>query len=81
MSHDPLSDVLASIRLTGAFFFSFEGAPLFRMTVTLTARARQTEMVWRMRFESPEVYRSLLALITKANVENFDRLGRLLFKA
>lgn len=26
MSHDPLSDVLASVRLTGAFFFSFEGA-------------------------------------------------------
>jgi AraC-like DNA-binding protein len=27
MSHDPLTDVLASVRLAGAFFFSFEGAP------------------------------------------------------
>jgi len=26
LSHDPLTDVLASVRLTGAFFFSFEGA-------------------------------------------------------
>ncbi len=56
-------------------------APRFRMTVTLTARGRQTELVWRMRFETAEVYRSLRTLIAKANEENFDRLGRLLFKA
>jgi uncharacterized protein YndB with AHSA1/START domain len=55
-------------------------SPLFRMTVTLTARGRQTELVWRMRFETAEVYRSLQALIAKANEENFDRLGRLLFQ-
>ena len=55
-------------------------APLFRMTITLTARGKQTEMAWRMRFETAEVYRSLRALITRANEENFDRLGRLLFQ-
>lgn len=27
MSHDPLTDVLASVRLTGAVFFSIEGSP------------------------------------------------------
>jgi hypothetical protein len=32
-----------------------------------------------MRFETAELYRSLQALIAKANEENFDRLGRLLF--
>jgi hypothetical protein len=55
-------------------------APRFRMTITLTARGRQTEMVWRMRFETAEVCRSLLPVISKANEENFDRLGRLLFQ-
>jgi uncharacterized protein YndB with AHSA1/START domain len=55
-------------------------APHFRMTATLTARGKQTELVWRMRFETAEVYRSLQALIAKANEENFDRLGRLLFE-
>jgi uncharacterized protein YndB with AHSA1/START domain len=55
-------------------------APLFRMTITLTARGKQTELVWRMRFETAEVYRGLRALITRANEENFDRLGRLLFQ-
>jgi hypothetical protein len=55
-------------------------APLFRMTITLTARGKQTELVWRMRFETAEVYRSLRPLINKANEENFDRLGRLLFQ-
>jgi len=55
-------------------------APLFRMTITLTARGKQTELVWRMRFETAEVYRSLRPLVTRANEENFDRLGRLLFQ-
>ena len=55
-------------------------APLFRMTITLTARGKQTELVWRMRFETAEVYRGLRAVITRANEENFDRLGRLLFQ-
>jgi uncharacterized protein YndB with AHSA1/START domain len=54
--------------------------PHFRMTATLTARGTQTELVWRMRFETAEIYRSLQALIAKANEENFDRLGRLLFQ-
>jgi uncharacterized protein YndB with AHSA1/START domain len=56
-------------------------APHFRMTITLTERGKQTELVWRMRFETPEIYRSLQPLIAKANEENFDRLGRLLFQA
>jgi len=54
--------------------------PRFRMTITLTARGAQTEMVWRMRHETAAQCERLRSLIIPANEENFDRLGRLLFQ-
>ncbi len=56
------------------------GAHPFRLTITLTARGRQTEMVWRMRHETAEQCQRLRSVIVPANEENFDRLGRLLFQ-
>jgi len=55
-------------------------APRFRMTITLTPRGAQTEMVWRMRHETAAQCERLRGLIVPANEENFDRLGRLLFQ-
>jgi uncharacterized protein YndB with AHSA1/START domain len=55
--------------------------PRFRMTITLTPRGGQTEMVWRMRHETAAQCQRLRSVIIPANEENFDRLGRLLFQA
>jgi uncharacterized protein YndB with AHSA1/START domain len=55
-------------------------APRFKLLVTLTRRGGMTELVWRMRHETNAQRERLRALITRANEENFDRLGRLLFE-
>jgi hypothetical protein len=55
-------------------------APRFKLLVTLTRRGGMTELVWRMRHETAAQLEKLRPLITRANVENFDRLGRLLFQ-
>jgi uncharacterized protein YndB with AHSA1/START domain len=55
-------------------------SPRFRMFITLTPRGLQTEMVWRMRFETAEQREQLRHIVVPANEENYDRLGRLLFQ-
>jgi uncharacterized protein YndB with AHSA1/START domain len=76
----PNESVFVEVTRPSRIVFDHLGAPLFRMFVTLTARGAMTEMVWRMRHETPAQLEALRSLMTKANVENFDRLGRLLFQ-
>lgn len=54
--------------------------PHFRLFMTLTPRGGMTELVWRMRLETPALREKLAPLVIPANSENFDRLGRLLFQ-
>ena len=52
--------------------------PWFMLTVTLTARGDQTDLVWVGEFESPEVAAKLRPLCEPANEQNLDRLQALL---
>lgn len=59
--------------------FEHLSEPRFRMTITLTRRGGQTELLWRMRFEAVADAARLGLMIRSANEENFDRLGMELF--
>lgn len=49
-------------------------APLFALTVTLTAVEGGTELDWSQDFHDPAVARALRAVCEPANEENLDRL-------
>jgi len=76
----PNESVFAEIDRPNRLVIEHVCAPRFKLLVTLTRRGGMTELVWRMRHETNAQREKLRALITRANEENFDRLGRLLFQ-
>ena len=46
----------------------------FQMTMTFGERSGQTELTWRMVFESPAETTKLKSFVAQANEQNFDRL-------
>lgn len=52
--------------------------PLYKLTVTLTARCDQTHLAWDQEFESPEFAEKMRPLSQAANEQNLDRLEALL---
>jgi len=47
----------------------------FTLTITLTARARRTELTWEMRFADPAEGEKVRPFVVPANEENLDRLA------
>jgi uncharacterized protein YndB with AHSA1/START domain len=52
--------------------------PLFTLTVTLSARGRDTHLTWVQEFESAEVAARVRSIVEPANEQNLDRLQSLL---
>lgn len=76
----PNESVFVEIVRPERIVFDHLGDHRFRMTITLTARGRQTELVWRMRHETAAQADQVRPYVLAGNEENFDRLGRLLFQ-
>jgi uncharacterized protein YndB with AHSA1/START domain len=76
----PNESVFAEVVHPGRIVVDHRSDPRFRMVITLTPRGDQTEMVWRMRFETAALCQRMRRIVLPANEENFDRLGRLLFQ-
>lgn len=76
----PNESVFVEVVRPERIVFDHLGSHRFRMSITLTARGGQTEMVWRMRHETAAQCERLRSVVIPANEECFDRLGRLLFQ-
>ncbi|WP_372656385.1 SRPBCC domain-containing protein [Hydrogenophaga sp.] len=74
----PNESVFREIEPEARIVIEHVAKPWYRLTVTLSARGEQTQLVWAQAFESPEVAAKMRGLAEPANEQNLDRLQALL---
>lgn len=78
--HYPNESVFAALEPNSQIVIEHVCAPLFTLTVKLTAVANGTEVSWAQVFADVETAEAVRHIVVPANEQNLDRLTRVLSK-